>query len=397
MTATIDYPLFDSDNHYYEPRDAFTRFMEPKLAHKAIRPVVDAAGVERVLIGDKPFTFLEHRNYDTVVPPGALREMLRSMKSSSADVRGTSTIVQMPREYVARTERLALLDAQGIESTFMFPTLAVCVEAFMKDDPEQLYANFRAFNTGLDDEWGFDHAGRIYAPPLMSLRDLDQAIIELEWAIARGARAICLRAGPAYGRAPSDPYFDPFWARVNEAGLVLGLHIGESGYNELFSVQWGEQPTPPSHRQSAFQWTCFYGDRPVMDTIAALIFHNFFARFPRIRVMSIENGSLWVPYLMRAMDKMGGMGRNGPWPGGRITERPSAIFKRHVFVSPYHEEPIADLVDLIGATQVLFGSDFPHAEGLANPRSFADSLPALSYDDLRRVMRENARDLVASA
>ena len=114
MTATIDYPLFDSDNHYYEPRDAFTRFMEPKLAHKAIRPVVDAAGVERVLIGDKPFTFLEHRNYDTVVPPGALREMLRSMKSSSADVRGTSTIVQMPREYVARTERLALLDAQGI-------------------------------------------------------------------------------------------------------------------------------------------------------------------------------------------------------------------------------------------------------------------------------------------
>ena len=397
MTATIDYPLFDSDNHYYEPRDAFTRFMEPKLAHKAIRPVVDAAGVERVLIGDKPFTFLEHRNYDTVVPPGALREMLRSMKSSSADVRGTSTIVQMPREYVARTERLALLDAQGIESTFMFPTLAVCVEAFMKDDPEQLYANFRALNTWLDDEWGFDHAGRIYAPPLMSLRDLDQAIIELEWAIARGARAICLRAGPAYGRAPSDPYFDPFWARVNEAGLVLGLHIGESGYNELFSVQWGEQPTPPSHRQSAFQWTCFYGDRPVMDTIAALIFHNFFARFPRIRVMSIENGSLWVPYLMRAMDKMGGMGRNGPWPGGRITERPSAIFKRHVFVSPYHEEPIADLVDLIGATQVLFGSDFPHAEGLANPRSFADSLPALSYDDLRRVMRENARDLVASA
>ena len=397
MTATIDYPLFDSDNHYYEPRDAFTLFIDPKLAHKAIRPRIDADGVERVFVGDKPFTFLEHRNYDTVVPPGALREMLRAMKSSSADVRGTSTTVPMPREYVARAERLALLDAQGIESTFLFPTLAVCVEAFMSDDPEQLYANFRAFNTWLDDEWGFDHAGRIYAPPLMSLRDLDQAIIELEWAIARGARAICLRAGPAYGRAPSDPYFDPFWARVNEAKLVLGLHIGESSYNELFSVHWGEQPTPPSHRQSAFQWTCFYGDRPVMDTIAALIFHNFFGRFPNIRVMSIENGSLWVPYIIRAMDKMGGMGRNGPWPGGRITERPSAIFKRHVFVSPYHEEPIADLVELIGATQVLFGSDFPHAEGLADPRSFADALPDLSYHDLRRVMRENARELVAGA
>ena len=111
--------------------------------------------------------------------------------------------------------------------------------------------------------------------------------------------------------------------------------------------------------------------------------------------MSIENGSLWVPYLTRAMDKMGGMGRNGPWPGGRITERPSAIFKRHVFVSPYHEEPIAELVDLIGASQVLFGSDFPHAEGLADPRSFADALPDLAYDDLRLVMRDNGRSLVA--
>ena len=163
MTATIDYPLFDSDNHYYEPRDAFTRFMEPKLAHKAIRPMIDAHGVERVVVGDKPFTFLEHRNYDTVVPPGALREMLRAMKSSSADVRGTSTTVAMPREYVARAERLALLDAQGIESTFLFPTLAVCVEAFMSDDPEQLYANFRAFNTWLDDEWGFAYRDRIFA------------------------------------------------------------------------------------------------------------------------------------------------------------------------------------------------------------------------------------------
>ena len=395
MPAPIDYPLFDADNHYYETRDAFTRFMPSSLLPLAIQPRTDADGIERVYVGDRPFTFLEHRNYDSVVPPGALREMLRAMKSKSADVRGTSTTVPMPDEYVHRAGRMAVLDAQGIESTFMFPTLGVCVEAFMMDDPAQLYANLHAFNEWIDDEWGFDHQGRIYAPPLMSLRDLDRACAELDWAIERGAKAVCLRAGPAYGRAPSDPYFDPFWDRVNEAGLVLGLHIGESSYNELFSVAWGEEPTPPSHRQSAFQWTNFYGDRPVMDTISAMIFHNFFARFPNIRLMSIENGSLWVPYLIKAMDKMGGMGRNGPWPRGRITERPSAIFKRHVFVSPYHEEPIAELVDLIGASQVLFGSDFPHAEGLAEPRSFAEALPDLSYEDLRRVMRDNARSLVA--
>ena len=216
--ATIDYPVFDADNHYYETRDAFSRHIAPSMRDKAIHSRIDDDGVERVYVGDKRFTFLEHRNFDTVVPPGALRAMLRSLKSGSADIRGTDIEEPMQRQYVERDARLAVMQAQGIESIFVFPTLAVCVEAFMMDDPEQLYANFRSFNTWLDEEWGFDHTGRVYAPPLLSLCDLDRAVSELEWVLARGAKAICLRAGPAYGRSPADPYFDPFWARVNEAG-----------------------------------------------------------------------------------------------------------------------------------------------------------------------------------
>lgn len=393
MVAAIDYPLFDADNHYYETRDAFSRHIEPRLRDKAIVARVDSDGVERVYVGDRRFTFLEHRNFDTVVPPGALRKMLRSLKTGTADIRGTDVEEPMQPEYTARAPRLALMDKQGIESAFIFPTMGVCVEAFMMRDLDQLYGNFRSFNTWLDEEWGFNYRNRIFAPPLMSLADLDRAVHELEWALARGTKAICLRAGPAYGRSPADPYFDPFWARVNEAGLTVGFHIGESSYNELFSVKWGEEANPASHRQSAFQWTCFYGDRPIMDTIAALIYHNLFGRFPNIRVMSIENGSLWVPYLMRAMDKMNGMGRNGPWPGGRLNEKPSNIFRRHVFVSPYHEEPLDELVELVGASQVLFGSDYPHAEGLADPRAFADGLPGQGYGAVRSIMRDNARTL----
>jgi predicted TIM-barrel fold metal-dependent hydrolase len=113
--------------------------------------------------------------------------------------------------------------------------------------------------------------------------------------------------------------------------------------------------------------------------------------------MSVENGSLWVDYLLAAMDKMNRMGRNGPWPGGVLTEKPSAIVKRHVFVSPYHEEPVGALVDRIGAGQVLFGSDWPHAEGLAEPADFADSLGHLDAADIRRIMRDNARSLLDRA
>ena len=100
---------------------------------------------------------------------------------------------------------------------------------------------------------------------------------------------------------------------------------------------------------------------------------------------------------MRVMDKMGGMGRNGPWIGGRIHEKPSQIVRRHVFVSPYHEEDIPVLTGEIGASQVVFGSDYPHPEGLAEPRDFVEGIEKLSDVEVRMIMRDNALGLVGRA
>ena len=387
--------IFDADNHYYEPRDCFTRYMEPKFRDKAVRVIEGEKGEDRVMIGDKPFTFLDRLFFQKVVKPGRLREMLRSMGDAKA---GKGDLVEAVKpEYLNRDVRLALLDQQGVDACLMFPTLAVCVEEDMRDDADQLYANMHAFNRWLLDDWGFNYKDRIHAPPLLSLLDVDRAVEELEWVLDQGASCIALRPGPAFGRSPADPCFDPFWARVNEAKIPVLFHIAESGYNGMMSVHWGEESNPPSHRQSAFQWTNFYGDRPIMDTISSLIFHNLFARFPRVTVLSVENGSHWAPYLMKVMDKMKGMGRNGPWPGGRVRGRASEIFKRHVWVNPYHEEDHAELVDLLGEDHVIFGSDFPHGEGLREPCSFANDLAGFSDQEIRLVMRENGLKLAQPA
>ena len=386
-----DYAFFDADNHYYETPDCFTRHIESRYCDRAVRVVRDEAGRQGIWVGERPFTFLANHSFEKAYRPGALREMLRAKRFDD----GTTHVAEsLLPAYQDRGARLALMDEQGLEACFVFPTLGVCVEHFMKDDPELLYANIRSFNRWLEEDWGYGADGRIYGVPLLSLRDVDLATAELDRLLLRGARILSLRPGPAHGYSPADPRFDPFWARVEEADCSVAFHIGESGYNEMMSVHFGEEANPSSHLQSAFQWSCFYGDRPIMDTMAALIFGNLFGRFPGLRVVLVENGSLFVPYLMRLMDKMGGMGRNGPWPGGRIREKPSAIFKRHVFVSPYHEEDVGALVAEIGASQVLFGSDFPHPEGLASPRDFLEGLAALGDEDVRRVMRDNARSLV---
>ena len=141
-----------------------------------------------------------------------------------------------------------------------------------------------------------------------------------------------------------------------------------------------------------------------MDTLAILIYHNLFGRFPKVRVISVENGSIWVPYLLQAMDNMKGMGRNGPWPGGYVEGRPSEVFKRHVYVSPHHYgEDIAALTDLIGTDRVLFGSDFPHAEGMSAEEDYRDRAGELvarfdrTDEETRLVMRDNGMRLLALA
>ena len=53
-----------------------------------------------------------------------------------------------------------------------------------------------------------------------------------------------------------------------------------------------------------------------------------------------------------------------------------------------------ELVDAIGAERVLFGSDWPHAEGTREPVDFAESLAGLDDRTVRLIMRDNASELL---
>jgi predicted TIM-barrel fold metal-dependent hydrolase len=69
---------------------------------------------------------------------------------------------------------------------------------------------------------------------------------------------------------------------------------------------------------------------------------------------------------------------------------PVEQFKAHVYVSPFHEDNLGVLIDTIGIDHVLFGSDYPHPEGLAEPCSYVDHLPpGLAQDDVAKVMGGN--------
>jgi predicted TIM-barrel fold metal-dependent hydrolase len=75
-------------------------------------------------------------------------------------------------------------------------------------------------------------------------------------------------------------------------------------------------------------------------------------------------------------------------------EDPVEVFKRNIFVHPFHEEDPRGLIELLGPDNVLFGSDYPHPEGMADPISFVDDLEGLPDDQVAKVMGGNLARLM---
>jgi predicted TIM-barrel fold metal-dependent hydrolase len=139
-----------------------------------------------------------------------------------------------------------------------------------------------------------------------------------------------------------------------------------------------------------------YGEAPLVHTLSSLIFYNLFARFPNLKILSVENGAEWVPHFLRKIDKSRGMAKNGEWPCGQLEERPSDIFRRHVGVVPYPEDDIVEIVAAAGPDTLCLGTDFPHPEGVARAQDFVDgAMKDLDDEGARRkLVYENGRRFV---
>src|SRR5689334_20196317 len=368
----LGYRIVDADNHFYEPDDCFTRHIEARFRDRTARverESPDALG--RIFIGKERSGFYSVAVGDHVGPPGMMRAFLRGETEQGA-VNASPIDARKVPAFVDKRARLALMDEQEVEACIMLPTFGIGVEYQLRRDPVALYPSLTSYNRWMEEAWGFGRDRRIYATPLLSLADVGKAVAELDRVRAAGARTVLLTPGPVAGTSPADPRFDPFWARLAEAKIPAIYHTGASDFARIYAAPWGETPDPPSHRHSALQMYLALGPRPVADTLAALILHNLFGRFPDLRLLSIENGSSWVAPLLRQLDELARMDNRDMWRFGRLGDKPSAIFCRHVFVAPFHEDDIPSLVRLIGAEHVLGGSDFPHPEGLAHPKEFAE-------------------------
>jgi predicted TIM-barrel fold metal-dependent hydrolase len=391
--TSLGFLPFDADEHYYEAEDAFTRHVDRRMQRRAVQ-WVEINGRKRILVGGRLDRFIPNPTFDPVTKPGALEDYFRG-RNPGGKTQAEIFVDQIERiqpAYRDRDVRLALLDEQGLEGALLFPTLGCGLEEPLRHDPEACHAAFHGFNQWLHEDWGFAYRDRLFAAPMLTLMDPQRAVRDLEWVLERGARVVFLRPAPVPkptgSASPGHPDHDPFWARAEEAGITVAFHAGDSGYGRQVAA-WEGPRSMEGFRGHAFGMATLPG-RAILDTLAALIVHGVFRRFPKLQVASIENGAFWVPWLFTNLKKA-----FGQMPDAFGHENPLETFRRHVRVAPYFEDDIPALARQIGVDRVLFGSDFPHAEGLRHPMDFVKELEGLSADEQRAILRDNPRKLIA--
>jgi predicted TIM-barrel fold metal-dependent hydrolase len=385
----IGHPVFDADNHYYEALDAFTRHLDPRIGPRTVQ-WAEINGRQYHVVGGQVSRAVVNPTFNPIAKAGAMHDYFRGNPEGRNPLEFLREREPIRPEYLNRDARLGVMDEQGLNQVWLFPTLGVLYEELLKDDPGAVALTFTAFNRWLEEDWGFAYQDRIFAAPYLSLCDVDWAVQELEWALDRGARVVCLRPAAVMTEtgpfAPADPRFDPFWARVNEAGVTVVAHAGDSGYTshgyakDGFSAAFGDGAGRPSIKMLTME-------RAIYDFLASLVFDQLFERFPHVRIASVENGSEFLADMFR---KMRSWHRKIP---GFFPEDPVELFRRNVWINPFWEDDVYEIAELMGGDRVIFGSDWPHIEGMPEPLDYAKELKDFDAETRKLILHDNAAEL----
>lgn len=390
-SRVLDFPVFDVDNHMYETPDALTKFIAPEYAGTI--QYIQANGRTKIAVKGQISDYIPNPTFERVAAPGAQEEYFKVGNPEGKpykEILGRG-IDALPA-YRDPAPRLELMDELGIDRAIMWPTLASLVEERLRDDPELIHVLIHALNEWIHETWTFDYESRIFTTPVITLPIVDRAIEELEWVVERGAKAVLIRPAPVPGfRGPRSfalPEFDPFWAKVVEHDVLVTMHASDSGYSR-YANEWsgtGQEMLP--FQPQAFRMMNSW--RPIEDAVTSLVCHGALSRFPDLRIAVIENGSTWLgPLLDRFKDIYKKMPQD-------FAEPPLEVIRRNIWVSPFWEEDPAVPAALIGEDHILFGSDYPHPEGLADPVSFADEITSLSDEAIAKFMGANLAGIIST-
>ena len=380
---TLDYPVFDSDNHMYENTEAFIKFL-PK-EYEGIIKYIDYDGRTKLAVKDRISRAIPNPTFQRVAPPGGQQNDPLERRS----IAGLDAFFDVEPRY-------KMMQEFGIDRSLMWPTLASVIEQAMPDDPLATHAVLHALNEWMYEHWTFGYEDAIFPTPAIGMAIVDKAIKELEWVAERGARIVYIRPAPVFGplgpRSFALPEFDPFWDAMQELDMVVGLH---NTVNMRYSVDLAEldgTPEAGGYFERRFGTPAFRAlatpRSQSSDLIASMIGHGMLTRFPRLKVTIVEHFNQWTRPMLEQFQQAY---ERSPI---LFDEDPMEVMRRNIWIHVFQDHNPVELINMLGVDNSMFGSDFPHPEGLRDPLGFSDDISSLSKEDQEKVMGGNLARLM---
>lgn len=271
----------------------------------------------------------------------------------------------------------------GVSAEVLYPSRAL--EHFGIPDPVLQEACFRVYNAWLE-EYCAVASERLFGIACISLYRMDQAIKEAERAKKAGARGVMIWQAPPEDLPFSGRYYEPFWEAMQSLDLPVSLHI-VSGAPFAPGVALKKR-SPTEFLNFAIAERLSFALTSLVDIMGS----GTFDRFPRLKVILVENEVSWIPFFINQLDKYTGeLYAKKQGFTYQITRRPSEYLGQNLFATFFNDSPAASLIEKWGAESWMWSNDFPHPNSTwPNSREVIKrDLGALSPTVRSKLVREN--------
>jgi predicted TIM-barrel fold metal-dependent hydrolase len=337
----------DSDMHIFEPADLWQRYIAPKWRHAAPVGLSEMQRDMRVKVKSHVILKLG------TVRPQSNRSAWKAEHQNvyaEAEAQGWDPASQ------ARA-----MDAEGLDLAVMFPTrglfvLGLDLPEMMGPDglePGLAAAIARGYNDWLAD-FCRPHPGRFYGAAMVAPHDVAEAVAETRRAVTElGFKSIFLSPGVVGRKQWHHPSYDPLWAECERLGVPVAFHGGGQNYLKPdFSLEIFDR---------LMMWHTFSQPLGIMAVAVSLTAGGVLERFPKLRVALLEGNCAWAPWLFYRLDE------HYEWLGKMeapdLTMKPSEYFLRNCYLSvEADEELVKQYVEHFGDDNLVFSTDYPHAD-----------------------------------
>jgi predicted TIM-barrel fold metal-dependent hydrolase len=374
MASKYPYRVIDADGHIVEPPNLWVERAEEKYRERVIRWTPDKTGVSTVFTIDGRQMPPESKR----MPP-ALGQFLKDneqQKYAEARAAGWSP-----------ASRLKDMDKEGIDTAVLFPSIAI-LGSGATEDPALAQLICRIYNDWLA-EYCAAAPQRLVGVALIYLHDIPTAVKEVTRAVTQlGMKGVFTLPGAQQDRNLHNPVYFPLYAELERLGVPLCVHQATSG----------AIPVAGADRIDGFFYKHIVS-HPFEQMMACmtLICGGVLERFPALKVVFLESGCGWLPYMLWRMDE-----HHEVFLGEKMTPmkaKPSEYFARQCYISCDPDEWVLPrIIDLIGEDNLVIGSDYPHVDS-----RFPDTIAKIGMSDFfpdrvkRKILGENAARLYGLA